>query len=181
MPSGTNDTGKTCVSVFERNGRRRSRATDSAQFPRPLRGAMHRPCGPSSYTHTVDRRALALGLLNVLATLAGENTHRGARTSHTTRRRRQGPLTHRRNDVANGLVGVCSGGFSGGAATPCANDADTRGVTAGQAGGDGQPQYGNDGGTRDAAGRRRQNGGTNHRVPAEERPVQEGRRADERA
>src|SRR5262249_40962362 len=49
------------------------------------------------------------------------------------------------------------------------------------AGGGGQSQYGNVSGTRNAAGRRRQDGGANHRVPAEEGPVQKGRGADERA
>src|SRR5262245_18573563 len=92
-------------------------------FHRSCTGPPHEPCGPSSYAHTVDRCMLACGLLTYPATLAGEKTHRGARTSHTTRRRRQGPLTDRRNDVANGLVGVCSGGFVDGAATSGSNGA----------------------------------------------------------
>src|SRR5436190_838918 len=55
-------------------------------------------------------------LLTVGATLAGDQTHRGARTSHTTRRRCQGPLESGGNDVANGFVVVCSCRGSGGAA-----------------------------------------------------------------
>src|SRR5262249_25412520 len=84
----------------------------------------------------------------------------------------------RRNDVANGFVGVCSDGISGGATTRRAKHAGPCRRAARKAGGGGQSQYGNVSGTRNAAGRRRQDGGANHRVPAEKGPVQEGRGAD---